>query len=91
MARPPKVLTNNTLLAAALEGLEAQRQRIDEQIASVKAMLGKKSPAPAKTAESVPAAKKPGRRKMTEAARKRIAAAQKKRWAEFRKNKPSAG
>jgi hypothetical protein len=37
-------LRNHSLLTAALEGLELQKQRIDEQIREVRALLGK-SPA----------------------------------------------
>ena len=72
------------LLQAALEGLEAQKQRIEEHIRQVQAMLGRRRgrpPASAKASPEKPAA----RRKLSVAARKRIAAAQKRRWAEFRK------
>ncbi|MCZ2148083.1 MAG: hypothetical protein LC126_09920 [Bryobacterales bacterium] len=87
MARPRKTAQDPTFLAAALEGLELQKQRIDEQIRQVRAMLGRRGPAPA-AAAAPPAAKKRGRkRNLSSAARERIAAAQKKRWAEFRKGK----
>lgn len=79
---------NATLLAAALEGLELQRQRIDAQIAQVRAALGKK--AGRATASAAPSLNGP-KRNLSESARKRIAAAQKKRWAEYRKNKASGG
>lgn len=88
MARPTSTLQDPALLAAALEGLELQRKRIDDQIATVRAMLGGK-----KAAASAPpaAAVAPIRRKrvLSEEARQRIAAAQKKRWASFRKGKKS--
>jgi hypothetical protein len=77
------------LLQAALEGLEAQKQRIEEHIRQVQAMLGRRRgrpPASAKVAPAKPAA----RRKLSAAARKRIAAAQKRRWAEFRKKAAAA-
>lgn len=64
------------ILAAALQGLEDQRQRIEAQIVEVKQLLGGgKSPVP-----KTPA---PRRRTLSAAARARIAAAQKKRWAAF--------
>ncbi len=76
------------VLQAALAGLEAQRSRVDSQIAQVRWLLdsprrGRPTAAAAQpdSADSQP--KK--RRKMSAAARKRIAAAQKKRWAAFRK------
>jgi hypothetical protein len=88
MARPSSQLQDPALLAAALEGLEMQRKRIEDQIATVRGMLsGRKS---VSSAPSAPAAEKPtSRRKrvLSEEARLRIAAAQKKRWAAFRKGK----
>lgn len=90
MARPSSNMQDPSLLAAALEGLELQRKRIDDQIAMVRSMLsGKKvASSPASSASSSPA---PSRRKrvLSEEARLRIAAAQKKRWAAFRKGKKS--
>lgn len=78
---------NPELLKAALEGLEAQKKRIEEQIGQVQAMLGRRrGRPPASAAAAVPAVEKPARRrKLSAAARKRIAAAQKRRWAEYRK------
>jgi len=85
MARP-KSVADHGLLEAALEGLELQRQRLEEQIRQVRARLGQgggrgkaagKQAAPAKAGRP--------RRKLSEQARKRIAAAQKKRWAAFRR------
>ena len=85
-------LANQSLLNAALEGLELQKARIDEQIREVRAMLGQgvvrrgRRPAASSTVEK-PARKK---RVLSSAARKRIAAAQKARWAKFRKATPEA-
>jgi hypothetical protein len=69
---------NDALLEAALEGLKNQRSRIDQQIAEVEQMLGRRRGRPALAATR--------KRELSPAARKRIAAAQKKRWAEYRKN-----
>ena len=41
MPRTARTVQNHSLLTAALEGLELQRQRIDEQIQEVRSLLGK--------------------------------------------------
>lgn len=84
MPRGKSSVANLELLNAALEGLEAQRKRIEEQISQVQAMLGHRRGRPASndSASAQPAARK---RQLSPAARKRIAAAQKRRWAEYRK------
>ena len=71
---------DNEILAAAIEGFEAQKKHIDTQIAEIRQKLGGGSAEPAATPE-------PGRkrRKMSAAGRKRIAEAQRKRWAASRK------
>lgn len=86
MAMPKQAIVDQAFLSAALEGLEIQRQRIDEQIRYVKSMLGKKSGGRAPR-EAAPATKPARKRELSDAARKRIAKAQKKRWAEYRKAK----
>jgi hypothetical protein len=77
------------ILEAALAGLEAKRRRLDEQITQVRSLLGspRRGRPRAGGADSVPSvAQAPKKRRtMSAAARKRIALAQKKRWAEFRK------
>ena len=113
------------LLSALLEGLQMSRQRLDAQIASVRAAIagepepevaapaaaaavaaprkGKKGRKPGRpkgstnkkkdvaASAAAPAAsvkEKAPRRKLSASARKAIAAAQKRRWEEFRKNNP---
>jgi hypothetical protein len=87
MPRVSTSIKNQELLAAALEGLELQKQRIEEQIREVRVLLGlgagKRGRPPAATTNRT------RRGRLSEAARKRIAAAQKRRWAEYRKS--SAG
>lgn len=73
---PTQKLTTE-ILAAAIEGFEAQKRRIDEQIAQLRQMLDSGRTEPAGTTE----APRGNRRKMSAAARKRISDAQKKRWA----------
>ena len=85
MARPSSAMDERALLEAALTGLELQRQKIEAQIETVRSRLGNGAkrrgrPPAAKTAKKANA-----RRPLSEAARKRIAAAQKRRWAEYRK------
>jgi hypothetical protein len=72
------------LLEAALEGLQIQKQRIETQIEEVKGALGKRRTGSPVGATETLATETP-KRQLSEAARKRIAAAQKKRWAEYRK------
>src|SRR5258705_8451021 len=65
------------ILAAAIEGFEARKVRIDEQIAQVRQLLNGDRPVVASTSEP----QKQPRRQMSAAARKRIGDAQRKRWA----------
>ena len=92
MAKAITGVDNQALYQAALEGLEIQRQKIEEQIAQVRAMLGGGRRGRKPGASVAPAAAKaPGKKRvLSAAARKRIAAAQKKRWAEFRKKQSAA-
>lgn len=98
MARPSSTIQDPVLLSAALEGFELQKKRIDEQIASIRAALsGRKvvisssdvavSAAPSAPSSSASSSRR--KRVLSEEARLRIAAAQKKRWANFRKGKKS--
>lgn len=79
MPRPAKSLQDASFLNAALEGLELQRKRIEDQIEQVRVMLGGRKP------KLAGAAKPARKRQLSAEARKRIAMAQKKRWAEYRK------
>ncbi|MBV9761616.1 MAG: hypothetical protein JO340_13730 [Acidobacteriaceae bacterium] len=87
---------NTEILEAALQGLESQKQKIEEQITQVRSLMGRRvgrppkqtgssSSSPAKGASSSSGATRK-KRVLSPEARKRIAAAQKKRWAAFRKN-----
>ncbi|MGB6946593.1 MAG: hypothetical protein WBE37_29620 [Bryobacteraceae bacterium] len=103
MPRTGSAIRNHSLLTAALEGLELQKQRIDEQIQEVRSLLGKTPgrrgrPRGSANAGSANAgstnggstnggsATKRSASRLSVAARKRIAAAQKRRWAEYRKS-----
>ena len=78
-------LTDAALLQAALDGLEIQRQRIDDHIAEIRSRLGKKGPGRPKKATGTPTPAPTKKRTLSAAGRKRIAAAQRKRWAEAKK------
>jgi len=78
-------IENHALLAAALEGLELQKKRLDEQIQEVRSLLGKgrRGRPPGSNSNNR------GAGRLSTAARRRIAAAQKRRWAEYRKSAAS--
>jgi len=86
MAR--RSLEDLTTLQMALVGYQMERQRIDERIREIQAKLkGKHVAMPSAGGDKKPAVK----RVLSPEARKRIAAAQKKRWAEHRKRQAAAG
>ena len=77
-----------TTLQMALVGYQMERQKIDDRIREIQAKLkGKHVVLPSASAEKRPAVK----RVLSADARRRIAAAQKKRWAEHRKKIAAAG
>lgn len=85
------------ILQYALSHLEAERDKIQvkidairQEMGSGRAKPGRKSAASAVVESIVPAVPARKKRELSEGARKRIAAAQKKRWAEHRK-KQKAG
>ena len=77
-----KAATDQATLQMALVGYEIERDRIAAKIREIQAQLGGKAAAGRGAAKSAPATKK---RVLSAAARRRIGAAQKKRWAEHRK------
>ena len=85
MPRYPAV--SREILNAALEGLERQKTRIEEQITHVRSLLGiRKRGRPPKNPAAQESPESPRkRRKMSAAARKRIGDATRKRWAALRK------
>jgi hypothetical protein len=74
------------ILEAALHGLETQKQRLEEQIAEVRSMLGRAGKSAKTPAWSGATNGAPRKRILSPEARQRIAAAQKKRWAAYRKS-----
>lgn len=95
MARPKSLVlpSDPALLQALLKGLALEKAELDAKIGAVNAALGRGRPGRkpkavvAAAGDAAPAAapvKK--KRTLSAAARARIAAAQKKRWAAFKKN-----
>ena len=77
---------NRDILEYALQHLERERDELQSRIDIIRRQLGGRASS-ASTSSAQPAASPAPRKKRTlsEAARKRIAAAQKRRWAEHRK------
>jgi len=73
----PTLKLTTEIIAAAIEGFEAQKIRIDGKIAELRGLL---AGGPARSA-AAPEPPKRARRKMSAAGRKAIAEAQRKRWA----------
>jgi len=89
MPRPRKLsVDEETLLKAALEGLELQRQRLEQQIEEIRQRL---SGSPARRPAKATAKRARRKRTLSPEARKRISEAQKKRWAEYHKKKGKQG
>lgn len=86
MTRTAKTINDDVLLEAALTGLEVQQERIKQQIQQVRLLLNKVAARRGRPPISIPSLDKNGPRRMSPAARKRIATAQKRRWAEYRKS-----
>jgi hypothetical protein len=78
---PTRKFTRDILLAA-LAGFQLDKQRIDTQIAEVEAMLG--SGGPTQEAASEEAPRKRTRKNFSAAARRKMALAQKARWAKIK-------
>ena len=73
---------DSTTLQMALMGYQIQRQKIEDSIREIEALLhGQRG------AASAAVKKAGGRRVLSAAARRRISEAQKKRWAEARRKK----
>jgi hypothetical protein len=75
------------LIHAAIDGYEAQKNRIDQQIADLRGLLsGHSTPAPAtaQAASSKGVSKRRKKRRLSAAGREAIAAAARKRWAAFK-------
>ena len=84
MPKLSNVTLNAEVLEAALAGLGSQRERIEEQIRQVQNLLGRRPGRPPGRSDSSAAPQK--RRGISAAGRRRIAIAQKQRWAALKKS-----
>jgi hypothetical protein len=79
---------NAAILEYALHHLERERDEIQAKIDHIRRQLGARAATSSATSATPAASSEPRRKRvLSEAARKRIAAAQKRRWAEHRKAK----
>lgn len=76
---------DTSLLTAALAGYQQQKAEVEAKIAEIKKALGGRRATPGGGDAPGPFIKASRRGRMSAAARKRIAEAQKKRWAAYRK------
>lgn len=91
MPSPPAL--SHDILQAALHGLELQKTKLDTQIAQVQSMLGVTAKQPGRppkqeqVAEGAVPLPSPVRRRFSAATRKKMAEAQRRRWAGIKKSK----
>jgi len=85
------IRAQNDLLAMALVGYEREKAKIEATIADIKAQLGLRGPGRPKAAIGIAGVSAPtGRRTLSASARRRIAEAQRKRWAAIKGTKTAA-
>jgi hypothetical protein len=77
------MITDLALLQAALVGFQSEREKVLSAIADLEARLGQTHRGTAATPKTTHHRRRP----LSSAARKRIAAAQRKRWADWKKAK----
>lgn len=82
---------NPTILNAALEGLELEKERLEASIAEVRALLGGRTVAPVKSTAAAQPQGQPKKRVFSAATRKKMAEAQRRRWASARKAAAGGG
>jgi DNA-binding protein HU-beta len=82
----PTPKLNAEIITAAIEGFESQKRRIDTQIGELRAMLSGGRTEGTATAEAPK-----GKRKVSAAARRRMAEGQKKRWAAIKSESKTPG
>jgi hypothetical protein len=85
---PAHTVSDNSILEAALIGLQHQHSELTQKIAEIHRRLGIRAPRTTSTSASPVAAPRKGR--MSAAARKRIGEATRKRWAAYRAQKAAA-
>ncbi|MBZ5594314.1 MAG: hypothetical protein LAP39_18895 [Acidobacteriia bacterium] len=85
MARHARI--DESVLEMALIGYQAEKTRIETVMAEIREQLGHRGPGRPKAASDGTGQASPRRRVMSAEARKRIAAAQRKRWAAVKSEK----
>jgi len=85
MPRKAQPKTDTTLLEMALIGYQSQLEQVSAKIAAIRSQLGQRGPGRPKAAVAAASPGRAGKRTMSASARARIAAAQKARWAAYRK------
>ena len=85
-----KLTDDKSTLQMALIGYQLEKQKIEAKIVEIQRQLGGKRTAAPANATSADQPEKGAKRYLSPAARKRIAMAQKKRWAEHRKRAAQA-
>ena len=85
---PAPTVSDNSILEAALVGLQHQHSELIQKIAEIHRRLGIRAPRTSSTSTSPVAAPRKGH--MSAAARKRIGEATRKRWAAYRAQKAAA-
>lgn len=83
---------NRNLLEAALVGYQSLVKDIDAKMTAIRQELreGERPTAPVTTTARRPITRETGKHWLSKAARRRIGAAQRKRWADYRRNKRKA-
>jgi cell division septum initiation protein DivIVA len=80
------VKLDNSLIEAALVGYQEELKRVDEKMKALRQRIneGNGTSAKATTAKAEPAPQEKRKSRLSPAARRRIAAAQRKRWAAYK-------
>jgi hypothetical protein len=88
MPRGKQTNTDNHILEMAIVGYQSELEKLSAKIAEIKARLGQRGPGrPKATTAAAAEPTNPKRKGLSASARARIAAAQKARWAAYRKDK----
>jgi hypothetical protein len=83
MPRPPAL--SPTVLTAALAGLELQKTRIEQQLTQVRSLLGRRGPGRPPQGAASPTSDGQPKRFVSAATRKKMAVAQRRRYAALKK------
>jgi hypothetical protein len=90
MPRGKQTKTDHHILEMAIVGYQSELEKLSAKIAEIKSRLGQRGPGRPKATAAAAEPASPKRKGLSASARARIAAAQKARWAAYRKDKGSA-